>query len=63
MIEESNLSKALSWVNEADRTEFECCIGNYYLHINGIINNFNLEEFRPTVRVLFYLYISEVDEF
>jgi hypothetical protein len=49
-------------VSETDKTEFQCCLGQWILHINDVNNDFNLGDYRPVVKVLFFLYLSEHDE-
>jgi len=60
MTNESNLNNALSWMSEATKTEFNCCIGQYHLCINGICE-FDINDYRPTVIALYFLYLSECD--
>jgi hypothetical protein len=62
MITESNLDSALTWVTESDRTEFNYCIGQYNLHLQGI-GDFNLSDFRPIIIVLFFLYNAECEDY
>lgn len=62
MITENNLNMALSWVTEADRIEFNCCIGQYNLFMNLNVEEFDLSDYRPTVRALFFLYLSENED-
>jgi hypothetical protein len=61
MTDGSNLEMALSWVTEADRTEFNCCVGQYQLYMNGICE-FNLSDYRLIVKMLYFLYLEECDD-